>query len=139
MSVKFAAIAAIALVFGSTARAADIVGAWTIHGSVFFNAVDTTCLFKAEGDGIAATCENDGKPGDYTPATVTGRKVSWSWNSGPAVLAFDGTPSLGHGDQGQDLGSRLHRIVHRHETVLTLRQNGAGPVRPFCGAVFLPN
>lgn len=70
--------------------AADIVGAWDIHGSVFFNAVDTTCLFKAEGGGIAATCENDGKPGDFTPATVAGGKVSWSWNAGPAVLAFDG-------------------------------------------------
>ena len=90
MSVKFATVAAIALVFSNTARAADIVGAWAIHGSVFFNAVDTTCLFKAEGDGIAATCENDGKPGDYTPASVAGRKVSWSWNSGPAVLTFDG-------------------------------------------------
>jgi hypothetical protein len=90
MSVKFIAAAAVALGFSCSAQAADIVGAWTIHGSVFFNAVDTTCLFKAEGDGIAATCENDGKPGDYTPATVTGRKVSWSWNAGPATLAFDG-------------------------------------------------
>jgi hypothetical protein len=90
MSVKFAAAAAFALVFSNTARAADIIGAWDIHGSVFFNAVDTTCLFKAEGGGIAATCENDGKPGDYTPATVVGGKVSWSWNAGPAVLAFDG-------------------------------------------------
>ena len=24
------------------------------------------------------------------PVKVTDRKVSWSWNSGPAVLAFDG-------------------------------------------------
>jgi hypothetical protein len=90
MSVKFAALAAIALVFSNTAQAADIVGAWTIHGSVFFNAVDTTCLFKAEGDGFAATCENDGSPGEYTPVTMAGGKVSWSWNAGPAVLAFDG-------------------------------------------------
>src|SRR5215470_5044962 len=91
MLVKFAAAAAaLALAFGNTAQAADLVGAWAIHGSVFFNAVDTTCLFKAEGDGIAATCENDGKPGDYTPAKVTGAKVSWSWNAGPAVLTFDG-------------------------------------------------
>lgn len=90
MCVKFAAVAAVAFIFSSTAQAADIIGAWTIHGSVFFNAVDTTCLFKAEGSGIAATCENDGKPGDYTPATVAGGKVSWSWNAGPAILAFDG-------------------------------------------------
>jgi len=90
MSVKLAAAAVIALTFSSTARAADIIGAWVIHGSVFFNAVDTTCLFKAEGGGIVATCENDGKPGDYTPATVAGGKVSWSWNAGPAVLTFDG-------------------------------------------------
>ena len=73
-----------------SAQAADIVGAWIIHGSVFFNAVDTTCLFKTEGTGITATCENDGKPGDFTPATVDGSKVAWSWNSGPAVLAFAG-------------------------------------------------
>ena len=91
MSVKFAIVAAIALTFSNTARGADVVGAWAIHGSVFFNAVDTTCLFKAEGDGIAATCENDGKPGDYTPATISGEKISWSWDAGPAVLAFDGT------------------------------------------------
>jgi hypothetical protein len=90
MPVKLAAVAAAALLFSSTAGAADIVGAWDIHGSVFFNAVDTTCLFKAQGDGFAATCENDGKPGDYTPATVAGRKVSWNWNAGPAVLSFDG-------------------------------------------------
>jgi len=90
MSVKFTAVAVIAFAFGNTAGAADLVGVWDIHGSVFFNAVDTTCLFKAEGGGIAATCENDGKPGDYTPATVAGRNVSWSWNAGPAVLAFDG-------------------------------------------------
>jgi hypothetical protein len=90
MSVKFAVAAAIALISSNTAHAADIIGTWAIHGSVFFNAVDTTCLFKAEGDGIAATCENDGKPGDYTPATVAGGKVLWNWNAGPAVLTFDG-------------------------------------------------
>jgi len=90
MAVKLALIFAVALVFSTAARATDIVGAWDVHGSVFFNAVDTTCLFKAEGGGIAATCENDGKPGDYTPAMVAGGKVSWSWNAGPAVLAFDG-------------------------------------------------
>jgi hypothetical protein len=85
------AIAAFALLMaGNAAQAADIVGAWTIHGSVFFNAVDTTCLFRGEGDGISATCENDGKPGEFTPATVAGGKVAWSWNSGPAVLAFAG-------------------------------------------------
>ena len=90
MSVKLAAVAAIAFVFSNTAQAAEIIGAWTIHGSVFFNAVDTTCLFKAQDGGIAATCENDGMPGDYTPATVAGGKVSWNWNAGPAVLAFNG-------------------------------------------------
>ena len=90
MFMKTAAIAFAALTAGTTARAADIVGAWTIHGSVFFNDVDTTCLFKGEGSAISATCENDGKPGDFTPATVGGGKVAWSWNAGPAVLAFAG-------------------------------------------------
>ena len=90
MHTKPAAIVLVALTAGNVAKAADIVGAWTIHGSVFFNAVDTTCLFKGEGDGIRATCENDGKPGEFTPATVGGGKVAWSWNSGPAVLAFAG-------------------------------------------------
>jgi hypothetical protein len=90
MFTKTAAIVFAALTAGGTARAADIVGAWTIHGSVFFNDVDTTCLFKGEGSGISATCENDGKPGDFTPATVGGGKVAWSWNAGPAVLAFAG-------------------------------------------------
>ena len=90
MFMKTAAIAFAALTAGTTARAADIVGAWTIHGSVFFNDVDTTCLFKGEGSAISATCENDGKPGDFTPATVGSGKVAWSWNAGPAVLAFAG-------------------------------------------------
>jgi hypothetical protein len=90
MFVKPALVAFAVLTAGNVAQAADIVGAWTIHGSVFFNAVDTTCLFKAEGGGIAATCENDGKPGEFTPATIAGGKVSWSWNSGPAVLTFAG-------------------------------------------------
>jgi hypothetical protein len=90
MFVKPAIVALAVLTAGNAARAADIVGAWDLHGSVFFNAVDTTCLFKAEGDSIAATCENDGKPGEFTPATVAGSKVAWSWNSGPAVLAFAG-------------------------------------------------
>jgi hypothetical protein len=80
----------IALAVGGTAHAADIAGAWTIHGSVFFNAVDTTCLFKADGGVVVATCENDGKPGEFTPATIAGNKVAWSWNAGPAVLAFQG-------------------------------------------------
>jgi hypothetical protein len=90
MFIKPAIVAFAMLTAGNVAQAADIVGAWTIHGSVFFNAVDTTCLFKAEGGGISATCENDGKPGEFTPATVAGSKVAWSWNSGPAVLAFAG-------------------------------------------------
>jgi hypothetical protein len=91
MLIKPAIVAFAVLTAGNVAQAADIVGAWTIHGSVFFNAVDTTCLFRAEGDGIGATCENDGKPGDFTPATIAGSKVSWNWNSGPAVLVFAGT------------------------------------------------
>ena len=93
MLMKLVAIALAALTTGNVARAADIVGAWTIHGSVFFNAVDTTCLFKDEGGDISATCENDGKPGEFTPATVAGGKVAWSWNAGPAVLTFAGALS----------------------------------------------
>ncbi len=85
------ALTLLALVLAPGAHAADVIGAWSIHGSVFFNAVDTTCLFRVEGDGIAATCENDGKPGEFTPATVNGAKVDWSWNAGPAVLAFRAT------------------------------------------------
>ena len=85
-----AIVAFAVLTTGNVARAADIVGAWTIHGSVFFNDVDTTCLFKDEGGGISATCENDGKPGDFTPATVGSGQVAWSWNAGPAILTFDG-------------------------------------------------
>jgi hypothetical protein len=95
MFIKSAIVAFAVLTAGNVARAADIVGAWTIHGSVFFNAVDTTCLFKSEGGGISATCENDGKPGEFTPATVVGSKVGWSWNSGPAVLAFAGAFTSG--------------------------------------------
>jgi hypothetical protein len=85
-----AAIILATLAFGGPALGADIVGAWTIHGSVFFNAVDTVCLFKGENGAVMATCENDGKPGVYAPATLTDRKVAWNWDAGPAVLAFQG-------------------------------------------------
>lgn len=90
MTTRYLAFALVTTVSCGTAQAADIVGAWDLHGSVFFNAVDTTCLFKPDGEGIAATCENDGKPGDYTPARITATKVSWSWDAGPALLTFDG-------------------------------------------------
>ncbi|MDB5395720.1 MAG: hypothetical protein JWM91_3226 [Rhodospirillales bacterium] len=71
------------------ASAADINGAWKIHGSVFFNAVDTICHFKAgEGGGTEATCENKGMPGAFTPAAVTDKTVAWNWDAGPAVLSF---------------------------------------------------
>ena len=79
------------LVLSPVASAANIIGAWKIHGSVFFNAVDTICHFKqgdGEGAGIVATCEYDGEPGAYTPAAVTDRSVGWSWDARQAVLAF---------------------------------------------------
>jgi hypothetical protein len=88
--VKPFALALLALVVSPVAHAADIVGAWKIHGSVFFNAVDTICHFKAaeSGGGIVATCEYYGVPGDYTPATVTDKTAAWSWDAKQAVLAF---------------------------------------------------
>ncbi len=55
-------------VVAGSARAADVIGALTLHGSEFFNAVDTTCIFKEQEGGIAATCENDGKSGACVPA-----------------------------------------------------------------------
>jgi hypothetical protein len=92
MSTKFLAAAALALSLrGIPASAADIVGAWQIRGSVFFNAVVTICHFRAQDSGIGATCESDGALGPFTPATVDGRQVAWSWDSGPAVLTFHGT------------------------------------------------
>jgi hypothetical protein len=84
-------LALFVLFVSPAASAANIVGAWKIHGSVFFNAVDTICHFKeaeAQGGGIVATCEYDGVPGAYTPATVTDRMVGWSWDARQAVLAF---------------------------------------------------
>lgn len=90
MFVKPAVLVLMALASANTASAADPVGAWNIHGSVFFNAVDTTCLFKNESGAITATCENDGKPGAYTPVTLTDKKIAWNWDAGPAVLAFEG-------------------------------------------------
>ena len=72
-------------------KAADITGAWKVSGSVFFNSVDTTCHFKKDGNAILATCENDSGPGTYTPATVDGAKIVWSWDAGPAVLTFQAT------------------------------------------------
>jgi hypothetical protein len=66
-----------------------VVGAWKIDGSVFFNSVDTTCHFKQEGITILGTCENEKGPGEYTPVTLDGAKIRWSWNPGPALLTFD--------------------------------------------------
>jgi hypothetical protein len=75
----------------SPAASAEIIGAWKIHGSVFFNAVDTTCHFKADGPGVVATCEYYGKLENFTQATIAGNKVGWSWDAHQAVLAFQGT------------------------------------------------
>lgn len=76
----------------SPAASADIVGAWQIHGSVFFNSVDTICHFKpGDGQAILATCEYYGKIENFTPANVQGGKVSWSWDAHRAVLNFDAT------------------------------------------------
>lgn len=91
MFLKAAAVVLAALATSNAASASDIAGAWTIHGSVFFNAVDTVCLFKNDGGAVTATCENDGKPGAYTPVTFTDRKLAWNWDAGPAVLAFQGS------------------------------------------------
>jgi hypothetical protein len=91
MFVKSVAVILAALAISSAASAADIVGRWSIHGSVLFNAVDTVCLFKNDGVAVAATCENDGKPGTYTPVALTDRKVAWNWDAGPAVLTFQGS------------------------------------------------
>ena len=82
-------LALLVLSISHAAGAADIVGAWRIHGSVFFNAVETVCYFKGDGPRVAATCEN-GKPSTFTPVTVTGGKVAWNWDAGPAVLVFQG-------------------------------------------------
>ncbi len=91
MSMKRLVLAPLALSLLSVcppAGAADIVGAWQIHGSVFFNAVDTICHFRREESGVTATCESDGVLGPFTPAMVSHDKVEWSWDSGPAVLTF---------------------------------------------------
>lgn len=75
--------------FSPSVRAADIVGAWKIHGSVFFNAVDTICHFKRDDAGaVTATCEYDGVPGAFTPAVMTDKTVAWSWDARQAVLDF---------------------------------------------------
>jgi hypothetical protein len=91
MIFKPLALAVLFLALGQGARAADIVGDWQIHGSVFFNAVDTLCHFKRDGDGIVGTCDVDGKPGAFTPVTIADRRVEWSWDPGPALLTFQAT------------------------------------------------
>ncbi len=83
------ALALLILAVSPAARAADIVGAWKIHGSVFFNAVDTICHFKKDDAGaVTATCEYNGVPGDYTPALSTDKTIAWSWDAKQAVLDF---------------------------------------------------
>ncbi len=88
---KWIAPLVLSLMVASTAHAADVTGAWKIDGSVFFNSVDTTCHFKKDGDAVLGTCENDSGLGEFTPVTIAGPKISWSWNPGPALLRFDAT------------------------------------------------
>jgi hypothetical protein len=63
------------LALPARAADADISGDWKIDGSVFF----------------VGTCDNESGPGEYTPVTISGAKVNWSWNPGPALLTFDAT------------------------------------------------
>ena len=79
------------VLLNGTVHAAELTGAWKLDGSVFFNSVDTTCHFKKEGEALLATCENEQGPGAYTPVTIAGNQVTWSWDPGPAVLTFQGT------------------------------------------------
>jgi hypothetical protein len=86
------AIAAISI---APVASADIIGTWKIHGSVFFNGVDTICHFKADDHnqgtpGVAVGCENYGQVGEFRPVTITGNKVAWDWDAGPgrAILTF---------------------------------------------------
>jgi hypothetical protein len=83
--------AAVLIALPAHAADADITGAWKIDGSVFFNSVDTTCHFKKAGDATVGTCENDQGLGDFTPVTINGPKIAWSWNPGPALLSFAAT------------------------------------------------
>ncbi len=85
---KFLMLILAAFSVSRMANAADITGAWKIHGSVFFNSVDTTCHFKKDGNAVLGTCENDSGPGEYTPVTISGANVDWSWNPGEALLTF---------------------------------------------------
>jgi hypothetical protein len=90
MILKIIAPALLALLLNHAAYAADIVGAWQVRGSVFFNSVVTICHFQTDTGGIGATCESDGQLGPFTPATLANGQVIWSWDSGPAVLTFQG-------------------------------------------------
>ncbi len=73
------------------ALADDVIGTWKISGDVVGNAVDATCVFAGSGDKATSTCSADTTPGAATPATITGKDVSWSWDAGQAVLTFKGT------------------------------------------------
>jgi hypothetical protein len=100
--IKTFALAFLALSTSPAVHAADIVGTWKIHGSVFFNAVDTVCHFKGGGGGgIVATCENEGVPGAFTPAAITDKTVAWSWDAGPAVLSFQSAFTSDTGMKGE--------------------------------------
>jgi hypothetical protein len=86
---KSLALALFVFAASPAAHAADIVGAWKIHGSVFFNAVDTICHFKKDDAGaVTATCEYNGVPGEYTPAVATDKTIAWSWDAKQAILEF---------------------------------------------------
>ncbi len=83
-----AAVAAVSI--SGAALADDVAGAWKVTGDVVGNAVNTVCTFAGAGDKTTASCTENGAAGKPTPVTISGKDVSWDWETSQAVLTFKG-------------------------------------------------
>jgi hypothetical protein len=101
MNTGMGAIALLAVSLAGSASADDVAGAWKITGDVFGNAVNAVCTFAGTDASVTSTCvSDDGKAAAPSPATVTGKDVTWSWDAGQAVLTFKGTLDSGTAMKG---------------------------------------
>ena len=90
MKTAMVAAALAALSLSGVALADDVTGAWKVTGDVVGNAVATVCTFAGSGDKTTASCTENGAAGKPAPVTISGKDVSWDWETSQAVLTFKG-------------------------------------------------
>jgi len=94
---RLTAAALVLALSASSALAADdpISGAWKVHGKVAAFSFDLTCDFKRDGQAIGGTCYDAGtnKAHPLTQGSITGDKISWTYQSNYLFNKFDASYS----------------------------------------------